>query len=258
MSPLHVRKEGQGPVVVLSHALGADLSMWDAVAALLRDDHTVVRYDHPGHGRSPARASPFTIDDLADDAATVIADLEAGPVHFVGLSMGGMTAQALAARQPDRVASLVVANSAQFYDDEAKAMWQTRIDTVRAHGMAAIADGALARWFTPAFLQDPARGQAAVARARSVLEATAPGAYAEACAAVAGIDLAAGNAQIRRPTLVIAGQRDEATPPALSEAIASSIGGAKLRSLDAAHLSAIEQPEAFVHLLREFWAGIGR
>jgi len=240
MPQLHTVREGQGPAVVLSHALGCDLSMWDGVAAALRDRFTVVRYDHRGHGRSPILPGAFTIDDMADD---------------VGLSMGGMTAQALGARHPQAVRSLVVANSAQQYDEAARAGWQVRVDTVRAQGMAAIADGAMARWFTPEFRAD-AQGAALVAQQRAVLLANDAEAYVQACLAVGAIDLAAGNARIGRPTLVIGGTRDEATPMAMSEAMAATIPGARLRHLDASHLSAIEQPQAFAALLTEFWAGL--
>lgn len=257
MTQLHTIQQGQGPLVVLSHALGCDLSMWDGVAAALQDRYTVLRYDQRGHGKTPATAGAYGMDDLADDAAELIRAQGAGPVHFVGLSMGGMTAQALAARHPGLVRSIVVANSAASYDEAARAMWQARIDTVLANGVPPIADGALQRWFTPEFRADLANGGAArVARLRAVLEATQAAPYATACAAVAGIALDEGNARIACPTLVIAGSRDEATPPAMSQAIADRIPGARLASLDAAHLSAVEQPEGFARLLTEFWEGL--
>lgn len=255
MPLLNTVRQGQGPLVVLSHALGCDLTMWDGVAAALQDRYTVLRYDHRGHGRSPAVGEAYTMADLADDAAELIqAQAPGEPVHFVGLSMGGMTAQALGARHPRLVRSLVIANSASAYDAPARALWQARIDTVRTQGVPSIADGAMQRWFTPEFRADQAGGGAArVAALRAVLEATAATPYAAACDAVARIDLDAGNARIGCPTLVIAGSRDEATPPSLSERIAQAIPGAQLRSIDAAHLSAVEKPQAFAALLVEFW-----
>jgi 3-oxoadipate enol-lactonase len=247
-------RQGAGPVVLLSHALGCDLSMWDDVAALLADRFTVLRYDHRGHGSSDAPAGPYSMDMLADDAASLLAEETAGPVHVVGLSMGGMTAQALAARHPKRVASVVIANSANLYDAAARAMWQARIDTVRTDGVAAIAGGAMERWFTPGFRADAA-GSQRVARLRAVLEQTDAAAYVASCEAVASIDLRADNARTACPALVVAGTLDEATPSAMSADIAARIPGAQLRSLHAAHLSAVEQPEAFAALLHEFWAG---
>lgn len=244
-------KEGQGPTVVLSHGLGCTLGMWDEVAQLLKSEYTLLRYDHRGHGKSDVPAGPYTMEMLADDAAALIAAQTSGAVHFVGLSMGGMTAQALAANHPQRVKSIVIANSASWYDDAAQALWQTRIATVRANGVAAIADGALPRWFTAAFLADSA-GAARIARTRADLERTNAAAYVACCEAIAGMDLRVSNPRINCPTLVIAGATDEATPPALSEKIVATIKGAQLRSIDAAHLSAVEQPEVFAALVREF------
>ena len=249
--------EGQGPVVVLSHALGCDLTMWDGVTAALKNRYTVLRHDHRGHGQSEAAAGPYTLDLLADDVAGLIKEQGGGPVHFVGLSMGGMTAQALAARHPQLLKSIVVANAAMFYDDAARAMWQARVHTVQAQGVTAISDGAMQRWFTPEFRADEAGGGARkVAALRRVLETTDAAAYAASCEAVSRIDFRASNGAIQCPTLVIAGTRDEATPVAMSEAICASIKGAQLRTLPAAHLSAVEQPEAFADLLERFFESL--
>ena len=249
MSPLHSIIEGQGPVIVLSHALGCDLHMWDEVAARLVDRYTVVRYDQRGHGRSPASAAAFGMQELAQDAAQLIAQLGRGPVHFAGVSMGGMTAQALAALHPEAVQSITIANSAARYDAAAQQGWQTRIDTVRAQGVAVIADGALQRWLSPDFMaQHPQR----VAQMREALVRIAPEPYAQACAAVAGIALDASNPSIRCPALVMAGTLDFATPMAMSEEIAAGIAGAELVTIDAAHISCVEQPEVFVRLLDGF------
>jgi 3-oxoadipate enol-lactonase len=259
---LHVLRQGSGqpgrPVVVLSHALGCELGMWDGVAAALEAaQYAVLRYDHRGHGRSEVVPGPYSIEALADDAAALIRREVDQPVHFVGLSMGGMTAQALAARYPDIVKSIVVANAADYYDEPARAMWQARVDLVRKQGVAVIADGAMQRWFTPEFRADQPPGSAAkVALLRARLEAMEPQAYADSCLAVRGIDFRKSNPRIACPALVIAGSRDEATPLALSEAIQAGIQGAQLAQIDAAHLSAVEQPQAFAQLLQDFFDSV--
>ncbi|MEO7885232.1 MAG: alpha/beta fold hydrolase [Polaromonas sp.] len=251
---LHWISEGQGPVVVLSHALGCDLTMWDGVTAILKHRYTVLRHDHRGHGQSEAVPGPYSLDLLADDVADLINGQGAGPVHFVGLSMGGMTAQALAARHPQLLKSIVIANAAMFYDDAARAMWMARVHTVQTQGVAAISDGAMQRWFTPEFRADEAGGgMQKVAALRRVLETTDAVAYAASCEAVSRIDFRASNGAVQCPALVIAGTRDEATPVAMSEAICASIKGAQLRTLPAAHLSAVEQPEEFAELLERFF-----
>lgn len=257
---LHWAQKGQGPVVVLSHALGCDMSMWDGVAAALQDRYTVLRYDHRGHGQSESVPGPYTMDLLADDVAGLIKAHKAhsaGPVHFVGLSMGGMTAQALAARHPQLVRSITIANAAMHYDDAARAMWAARVKTVLEQGVASIADGAMQRWFTPEFRADETHGGARrVAALRERLVNTDAAAYAASCDAVAHIDFRASNGAIQCPALVIGGTRDEATPVAMSEAISKSIKGARLRTLPAAHLSAVEQPAAFADLLVDFFEGV--
>jgi 3-oxoadipate enol-lactonase len=255
MTPrLNFVREGQGPVVVLSHALGCDLHMWDGLTERLVQDYTVLRYDHRGHGGSAAVAGPFGIEALADDVAELIQSEAGGPVHFVGLSMGGMTAQALAVRHPEQVRSIVIANSAAHYDDAARQMWAARVQTVLSQGVGAVADGAMQRWFTEAFRSGAQPGSAQlVADLRKRLSALDPRAYADACTAVSLIDFRASNPRIACPTLVIGGTLDEATPLAMSEAMAVEIPGARLRTIAASHLSAVEAPEVFAKLLREFW-----
>ena len=254
---LNWTQEGRGPVVVLSHALGCDVSMWDGLTELLKNRYTVLRYDHRGHGKSETPAGPYTIDLLADDAAALISEHAQAPVHFVGLSMGGMTAQALATRYPQLVKSIVIANSSLCYDDLARSFWQTRVNTVLTHGVAAIADGAMERWFTPEFRADVAGGGALqVAALRRQLEKTNSAAYAASCEAVGNIDFRVSNRQIKCPALVIGGTCDEATPVAFSEAIANSISGAQLRTINAAHISVVEQPKAFAQLLESFFATV--
>jgi 3-oxoadipate enol-lactonase len=253
MTRLNVVREGEGPIVVLSHALGCDLRMWDGVAAILARAHTVLRYDHRNHGGSERVAGPFTVQALADDAAELIAHEAKGePVHFVGLSMGGMTAQALAPKHPELLRSIVIANSSAHYPDPAP--WRARVQTVKAQGVAAVADGAIARWLTPEFVGTP-EGAAASRRLHETLLATDADAYCASCDAVSAIDFRDSNRRIAVPTLVIAGTRDEATPPSMSEAIAAAIPNARLATIDAAHVSAVERPVEFTQLLIDFWRG---
>lgn len=243
---LHSIVEGSGPVVMLSHALGCDLGMWDEVAALLRVKHTVVRYDHRGHGASAGADHPFSIEDLSRDAASLIEHLGLGAVHFVGVSMGGMTAQALAANYPQLVKTITVAHAASYYGSDARKTWQARVETVRRYGMAAIADGALTRWLSASYIEtNPQR----VSELRATLLSNLPLAYSHACEAVANIDLQSSNARICCPALVIAGSQDQATPYEYSEAIAAQIHGAKLEVINSAHIGCVEQPVAFAALV---------
>jgi 3-oxoadipate enol-lactonase len=251
MPQLRFIREGRGPTVVLAHALGCDLSMWDEVARELVRGFSVLRYDHRGHGRSEVVPGPFGIEDLADDAAELVRRETDGEVHFVGLSMGGMVAQQLAVRHPELVTSVVVANSSSRYDDTARGMWRARIETALNLGMGAIADAVIPRWFTPEWRKDPAH-HARIAELRAVVESTDPRAYAACCEAIAAIDFYASNPLIACPTLVIAGTHDESTPMSMSHAICNAISGAELATLPAAHVSAVERPAEFAGLVAGF------
>ena len=243
---MNISQDGQGPTVVLSHALALDRHMWDELTALLAPRYRVVRYDHRGHGQGPNPDTPYTIDDLADDAAAVIRSVSSAPVVFAGLSLGGMVGQALAARHRSLLRGLAVINSAPHYAD--RTLWDTRIQAVRTTGMPAVADASIDRWLTPAFRQS-ADGQAVAARLRQSLLDTDSLGYVRACEAIAAMDLRAGNRRITTPTLIVAGRHDLATPLAQSQAIADGIAGARIVEVEAAHISAAECPGELARVL---------
>jgi 3-oxoadipate enol-lactonase len=256
---LHVLVQGDAGAsrapVVLSHALGLDARMWDALAAdLAAAGHPVLRYDHRGHGGSAAPAGPYAMDDLVDDAARIVREWGRGPVAWIGLSMGGMVGQGLAARHPELVRALVVANSTAHYPEAAQAVWRDRIATVRQNGLASIADLVMGRYF----LQDfrTARPEAEAA-ARATLLASDPQGYAACCHAVGTVDWREALPRIQAPTLVIAGDQDAGTPLAMSQAIVDAVPGARLAVIaGASHISAVEQPQAFAALVGEFLDGV--
>lgn len=240
--------------VVLSHALGLDLSMWDQLAKDLAYDCRVICHDHRGHGGSDAPPGPYDLADLADDAARLLAELEAGPVLWIGLSMGAMVGQELALRHPGTVSALVIANATSGYPDAAQAMWRERIATVHAHGIEAIADAVMGRYFSDAFR---AAHPAVVARWRRRLVSTDAAGYAACCAAVARIDTTDRLGQITVPVLVIAGALDTGTPLAMSAEMVRQIPGARLQVIDdASHLSAVEQAAQFAYIVADFMLGL--
>lgn len=253
MPQLNFVKQGKGPVLVLSHSLGSDLGMWDEVAAALEARYTVLRYDHRGHGKSEVVPGPYTMAALAEDVASLIAEQAKKPVHFIGLSMGGMVAQALAVRYPQMIRSIVVANSANYFDEARRASWRERIETVRKEGLQAISGQTMQRWFTREFRADTINGGAQrVERIRATLEATDPQAYIACCEAILGMDFRTSNGLIHCPSLVIYGKRDESTPEDMSRAISLAISGAQLHAMNTAHLSATEKPMSFAKLVSDF------
>ena len=232
---------------VLAHALGCDLTMWDALAHHLAEHGRVVRYDQRGHGGSEAPAGPYTMADLADDAARLIGELadelEFGPVVWVGLSMGGMVGQELALRHPGQVRALVLANTTSGYPADAQAGWSQRIASIAQGGLEAIVDGALQRWFHAGF---HAQQPQTVAHWRARVLACDAASYIACCHAIAGLDTTGRLPGIAAPALVIAGALDQGTPPEMARVIAQGIPGARLVVLpEASHLSVLEQPLAF-------------
>ena len=239
---LNYRVEGPpgAPVLVLSHALGLSMAMWDPQLARLSQGLRVVRYDHRGHGGSPVPAGPYRIEDLGRDLLHLLDRLALERVSFCGLSLGGMVGLWLAANAPGRIDRLVLCCTAARMprpDDFA-----ARARTVREQGIEPIADSLIGRWFTPSF---PARQPDTVARIRAMLVSTPREGYAGACEAIAQMDLREDLGRIEAPVLVIAAEQDRSTPPEKSREIAAQISGAELAIIpEAAHIVNVEQPEA--------------
>lgn len=247
---LHALVQGRGSPIVMSHALGLDLHMWDHLAGRYSATHEVMRYDHRGHGASHVLRGPYSMNDLVDDAADLIHRWNRGPVIWLGLSMGGMVGMGLAIRYPDLLKALVAANSTAYYPGEARELWRQRIETVETRGLPAIADAVMGRYFHAAFRAERPDVET-IARAR-LLRTDASG-YIACCHAVQGVDWRSGLQNIKCPTLVIAGALDRGTPPAMSEAIAQAIPGARLHILEeASHISVLEQPARFHETMNDF------
>ncbi len=239
------------PVVMFSNSLGTTHRMWDHVVPHLRGRYRTLCYDTRGHGGSQVLDQPTTLDDLADDAIGLLDALQLDQVHFAGLSLGGMTGQNLAARYPERLHSLALMATAANMPP--KSAWEERIKLVRAEGTAAIVDANMGRWFTPDFV---AAGSDALKAVRATFGTIDRAGYAVCCGVIANMDLLPLLPKITSPTLIMAGRLDPATPVAKAEEICGAIRHAELVVLaDAAHLLAVEQPEATASYLLGF---IGR
>ena len=249
---IRVAIQGSGPPVVLSHALGLDLHMWDALAARLAANYTVLRYDHRGHGESARPPGPYAIDDLVDDAARVVREWGRGPVAWVGLSMGGMVGQGLAVGHPELLSSVVLANTTARYPEAAAQAWAARIAAVEKGGMAAVADAVVERYLHADWR---ASHPLAAAALRAALLRADPAGYIASCHAVASVDWLGRLAAVKLPTLVIAGARDAGATPEMARAIADRIAGSTLEVFDgASHLSVAEEPELFAAAVESFLA----
>ena len=256
MTAVDVHHEVAGPsdapVVLFSNSLGSDLSMWDPQADALAYRYRIVRYDLRGHGRSPVPSGPYTLADLADDALRLLDRLDVARAHMVGLSLGGMVAMQIAATAPRRVDRMVLCCTAAHLPPAAN--WHDRAATVRADGMAAVADAVVERWLTPAFADASPK---LVETLREMVLATPAEGYAGCCEAIGGMDLRPRLPDIDAPTLLVAGADDPATPVEHAEAIAGAMKDAHVVSVGpAAHLANLEQPTAVTqHIAAHFANG---
>jgi 3-oxoadipate enol-lactonase len=245
---IHWREDGDpaGPPVLLAHALGTDLTLFDAqIRALHR--FRLVRYDARGHGRSSVREGPTTIARLGRDALAVLDAAGIERAAVAGVSMGGMVAMWLGLEAQARVSRLALCNT--YARNASTAVWDERIATVRERGIAAIVDGAVDRWLTRGFQE---REPVATARVRAMLLACDPAGYTAACAAVRDMDLLDRLAAITAPVLVIDGLHDPTTRPDAARAMTARLPRATLVELEAAHLASIEAAAAFNDALAAF------
>ena len=244
------RLEGRDglPVLVLSHSLGCDHSMWDPQIADFLEHFQVLRYDTRGHGASAVPPGDYSLDQLGRDVLDVADSLKIDKFALCGLSMGGAVGQWLALHVPDRLSGLVLANtSPRFGTPE---MWEARRRAVREGGMHAVVDMALQRFFSPEML---AQGDPYAQSVRSVLLGTDPAGYVGCCAALRDVDYTSVLKKITVPTLVIGGDQDPSTPWVEHGALLSrGIPGAKSVHLPAAHLSNLGSPRAFTKAVLDF------
>ena len=243
------------PVVTMSHSLATDRGMWDPTVPALTSRFRVLRYETRGHGQTEAPRGAYTLEQLADDARALLRALGIQRTHWVGLSMGGMIGQVLALKASDVLLSLSLCDTSSRIPADAKPQWEDRIRTAEAKGMEPLVEPTLARWFTAPFRE---RRKDVVDRVATMIRTTPVAGYVGCCHAISALNLTDRLSAIKLPTIVIVGEDDPGTPVAASRLIAENIKGARLEIISsAAHLSNIEQPEAFNRALSSFLEKVG-
>jgi len=242
-----VEQSGSGPDLVLLHSLLTDPGSFAAIVPPLSRTHRVTLVSLPGFGRStPAGAS---IEDSADRLAHLLATLGEKP-DVLGNGYGGFIAVALAARHGASVGKLVLADTGAAFPEAGRAPFRSMADAVEKGGMAAIVDTAVRRIFPEAHL---VAHPEAIAERREVLLRANPANFAAACRSLARVDLRPELPRIRNPTLVLVGELDAATPPAIARELAAGIPGAKLVELPGCgHCPPLQQPKEFVAAIEAF------
>lgn len=236
-----------GRALVFSNSLGTDFRIWNDVIEHLPADLRIIRYDKRGHGLSEGPPSPYAMTTLVEDLAGLLDQLGIKKAAVVGLSVGGMIAQGLAALRPDLVSALVLMDTAHKIGTIEG--WNNRIDTVRQKGMTAVADGILAGWFTEPYCIEAAD----FAGYRAMLLRNDINGYTGVCAALRDADLTESTRSLKVPTLCIAGEHDATTSPALMRTTVELIAGARLEVIrNAGHIPCVERPREVAELIVAF------
>jgi 3-oxoadipate enol-lactonase len=235
------------PVLLLSNSLSSDMTMWDDQVPRFAEHFRVVRYDARGHGRTQASRAPYSIERLGRDALAVLDGLRIEHAHFCGLSLGGMVGMWIATYAGERLARVVLANTSAHMGPAS--LWDGRIALAREGGMEATVEPTVNRWFPPAFHQ---RAPQTIERMRAMIRRTSLEGYVGCCEAIRDMDQRQSIRAIRTPTLVVIGANDPATTPEAGEQIHRAIPGSTVAMLDAAHISNVEQPDAFTATVLRF------
>lgn len=250
---MHYRIDGpeDGVPVVFSNSLGTDLRLWDPLLPHLAPGLRVIRYDRRGHGLSDVPDAPYSMGQLVRDTEALLDHLNIKACVFVGLSIGGMVAQGLAVKRPDLVRAMVLSNTAARIGTAE--MWRDRARLASAQGLSALVEGTMERWFSDEFRASPT-----LPLWRNMFLATPLQGWTGCAEAIAGTDFYSTTANLRLPTLGIAGDRDGSTPPDLVRETVELVPGSEFALLRrAGHLPHIEQPAAYGEILTRFIAAHG-
>lgn len=229
---------------VLLHPLGADHRFWDPVRTALGPNPSLA-LDLPGHGSAPALPAGTGIAAYSEVVADQIAVLS-GPVHLVGMSLGGLVAQHLAATRPDLVASAYLVDTVPVYPEAMQQMWRDRAHTARTEGLGPLVDPMVAMWFTPELAD---AGDPRVLQACSTFRETDPEGYARSCELLADTDLRDALTGRLPQTVVVCGEGDAPPFRDAAEWLARTTGADTVYWLPGKHACAIEFPDRFAAVL---------
>lgn len=241
---LHTRVNGpdDGPAIVFANSLGTDLRIWDDVVAAFRKRYRCIRVDKRGHGLSEHGAAPITIDRFAADVVGLLDHLGMERAVMVGVSIGGLIAQAAYHARPGLFAGLMFCDTAAKIGT--REMWQQRIDTLADVGLDGMADTILERWFASRFHRE---SPVELTGYRQMLTRTPAAGYAAAAAAIRDADWTDRTGAIAVPSVVLCGAEDGATTPDVVSAFAASLPDARYVELpEVGHLPSLEAPDAVI------------
>lgn len=239
------------PWIVFSNSLATSAAMWDEQAAALKSGFRVLRYDQRGHGDTEVPGGRYAFDTLLDDALGLLDALGIAKTHFAGLSMGGATALGLAERHPDRLDRVIICDSPCQSTPQSSQQWEERIAVAQKQGIDALVEPTVGRWFPPDTL---AKNPPHLDKVRAMIRATPVNGFIGCAAALAAHDYASAVATVRRPVLLMVGEKDGATPTAMRKLHEKLAGSRFVELPGAGHISNMDRPAEFNRALREFLA----
>jgi 3-oxoadipate enol-lactonase len=252
---LRYELRGKGDrTLVLVHEMGGSLESWDDVAPRFTESRRVLRYDTRGAGMSQKVRGQLGIDTMADDITALLDALGiAGKVALAGVAVGGAIALHFAARYPERTSAVAVGSPATGVAPDRRAAALERVAKIEATGMAfAVADSML-NGYAPELRGDVKRFE----RYRARWLGNDPASYATIWRMLAGMDMQDELTKLRSPVLVIGGSLDRVRPPALAEAVANAIPGARYIEVPTGHYMAVQTPDLIADCIDEFLRTVG-
>ncbi len=239
--------------LVLVHGVGLDHTMWDEHVARLAPTQSVLRYDLLGHGRS--KTPTGSLEDFVEQLDTLLGYLRIERVCLAGFSLGGVVAQRYAADHPERVARLVLLYTVYRRSEKELEGVRARLRLTEEQGPAATVDAAISRWFSPQFQHGRPEVIDAV---RQRLLSNDVQSFLAAYRVFVNADDAIGDAlfKVQCPTLVMTGELDVGSTPAMAHRMAKDLGDAQVVVLPGLrHMGPVEDVERTVAELRDFCRG---
>ena len=258
---LHYTDEGNGPeTIVFSHGLLMSGEMFAAQVEALKDRYRCITYDHRGQGKSAVTDDGYAMETLSEDAAALIEALDAGPCHFVGLSMGGFVGMRLATRRPELLRSLVlVETSADPEPAESRKKYRLLNFIARWFGLGTVIGRVMPIMFGQSFLNDPERADDCKKWRTHIVSNDRIGITRAVMGVVDRRGVMDDIGAVDLPVLILVGDEDVATVPEKSERMHAAIPGSSLVMIPrAGHSSTIEQPEAVNRAIEKHLAGLRR
>jgi 3-oxoadipate enol-lactonase len=252
---LRYELSGKGErTIVLVHEMGGSLESWDDVAPKFAESRRVLRYDTRGVGLSQKARGELGIDTMADDIAALLDHAGvAGKVALAGIAVGGAIALHFAARYPERTSAVAVGSPATGIAAERRTAALERVARIEASGMAFAVEDSIKNGYAPELRGDLRRFE----RYRARWLGNDPASYATVWRMLAGADMQDELAGLRCPVLVIGGSLDRVRPPALAQATADAIPGARYVELRTGHYMSVQTPDLIFDCIDTFLRQIG-